>query len=70
VQPAAAGYITVWPTGLAQPYTSNLNLNPGATIPNLVIARVGSNGKVSIYCGGQAATDIVVDVQGWLPIGL
>jgi len=55
---------------LAQPYTSNLNLNPGATIPNLVIARVGSNGKVSIYCGGQAATDIVVDVQGWLPIGL
>jgi len=70
VQPAAPGYITVWPTGLAQPYTSNLNLNPGATIPNLVIARVGSNGKVSIYCGGQAATDIVVDVQGWLPIGL
>jgi hypothetical protein len=68
VQPASGGYVTVWPTGATQPLASNLNLNPGTTIPNLVIAKVGANGKVSIFNGSQTATDILVDVQGWLPV--
>jgi len=68
VQPTKVGFLTVWPTGAARPFTANLNLNPGTTIPNLVIAKVGGNGQVSIYSGGVAPTDIVVDVQGWLPI--
>ena len=67
VLPSQAGYITIWPTGSAQPLASNLNLNPGATIPNLVLAKIGSDGKVSIFNGSQAPTDILVDVQGWLP---
>jgi len=67
VQPTARGYMTVWPTGSSQPLASNLNLNPGITIPNLVIAKVGDDGKVSIFNGAQAPTDILVDVQGWLP---
>jgi|GEM_PF-2205508 len=69
VQPTKGGFITVWPTGSTRPMVSNLNLNPGTTIPNLVIAKVGSNGQVSIYSGGVAPTDIVVDVQGWFPGG-
>ena len=67
VRPAKSGYLTVWPTGSAQPLASNLNLNPGATIPNLVIAKVGTLGQVSIYNGSAASADVVVDVQGWLP---
>ncbi len=67
VQPTKGGFITVWPSGSTQPMVSNLNLNPGKTIPNLVIAKVGANGQVSIYSGGVAPTDIVVDVQGWFP---
>ncbi len=65
VNPTDVGYLTVWPTGAARPSAANLNLNPGLTLPNLVIAKVGSDGKVSIYSGGLAPTDIVVDVQGW-----
>lgn len=67
VQPTAPGYITVWPTGSARPLASNLNLNPGTTIPNLVIAKIGNDGTVSIFNGSQNSTDILVDVQGWLP---
>lgn len=69
VQPTRIGYVTVWPAGSTQPPTSNLNLNPGKTISNLVLAKVGEGGKVSIFNGGVAATDIVVDVQGWFPGG-
>jgi len=69
VQPSRPGYITVWPSGVTQPLASNLNLNPNTTIANLVIVKIGSNGKVSFYNGSTAATDLVVDVQGWLPDG-
>jgi hypothetical protein len=66
VQPPGTGYVTVWPSGSPRPLASNLNLNPGMTIPNLVIAKVGDNGKVSIFNGSQTGTDLVVDVQGWI----
>jgi hypothetical protein len=36
----------------------------GQTVPNLVFARVGDDGKVSIY-NPYGATHVVVDVQGW-----
>lgn len=65
VNPTDVGYLTVWPSGAGRPSTANLNLNPGLTLPNLVIAKVGSDGKVSIYSGGLGPTHIVVDVQGW-----
>lgn len=69
VQPASVGFVTVYPTGAMRPLAANLNLNAGKTIPNLVIAKVGSGGKVSLYnySGTSAATDLVVDVQGWFP---
>lgn len=69
VLPTRIGFVTVWPSGVTRPTVSNLNLNPGKTIPNLVIAKVGSNGKVSIYnfTGGGVPTDVIVDVQGWFP---
>ena len=69
VAPGAPGFVTVWPSGTARPLASNLNLAPGQTIPNLVIATVGSNGKVSVFNGSAGSTDMVVDVCGWLPAG-
>ena len=68
VLPSAAGYVTVWPSGFSQPNASNLNLAPGQTRPNLVIAAIGSNGKVSLF-NSTGTTDIVVDVLGWLAPG-
>ena len=65
---SAAGFITAWPTGNLRPVASNLNFVPGQTIPNLVIAAVGSNGTVSLF-NSAGSTDLVVDVVGWLPPG-
>ena len=60
----AASYLSVYPTGVAQPYTSNLNWVPGETVPNLVEVPLGQNGQVTIYNYG-GSTDVIVDVQGY-----
>jgi hypothetical protein len=64
---AAAGFVTVWPCGADRPTASNLNLAAGGTSPNLVIAKVGENGKVCIYT--QSSLDVVADINGYLPAG-
>lgn len=65
VQPTAKGYATVWPTGVARPLAASLNLEIGQTKPNLVIAKVGTGGKISIY--NHAGTcHYVGDVLGYM----
>ena len=60
----AFGYLTVWPTGVNQPNTSNLNGAPGRTRPNLVVSKVGTSGQVDIFnFAGQS--DVAVDVVGY-----
>jgi len=65
VQPTANGYLTVWPSGQTRPTTSSLNFPAGATVPNLVIAKIGTNGKVGLY-NANGTTHVVVDVAGYL----
>ena len=65
-QPSAQGWITVWPTGQPRPLASNLNYTPGRTVPNMVIARVGAGGKVSLY-NNTGSTHLIVDIMGWYP---
>ena len=43
-EPTAASYLTVYPTGLSRPDASNLNDEPGQTVPNLVFAQIGRTG--------------------------
>jgi len=62
------GYVTAWPAGAARPFASNLNLAPGSTVANLVIAKVGSGGKVALY-NARNSTDLVADVVGWFAAG-
>lgn len=57
-------FLTVYPTGSTRPLASNLNFNPGTAIPNLVIARVGPGGKVSIY-NNLGSVHVLADVQGY-----
>ncbi|MEP6753070.1 MAG: CAP domain-containing protein [Candidatus Dormiibacterota bacterium] len=62
--PTAAGFLTVFPTGVARPNVSNLNFNPAETIPNRVMVGVGTGGKVSIF-SPAGSTDVIADVNGW-----
>jgi hypothetical protein len=57
-------YLTVFPAGSPRPLASTLNMRPGETVPNLVVARVGAGGKVSIY-NYVGSVSVVADVQGW-----
>ncbi|MEZ5142891.1 MAG: glycoside hydrolase family 76 protein [Acidimicrobiales bacterium] len=64
VLPTATTHLTVWPTGQPMPTASNLNLPPGDVRPNLVIAKVGTDGTASIY-NNSGTLDVVADVVGW-----
>jgi hypothetical protein len=66
---ASAGtYLTVFPTGSPVPYASNLNVLAGATVPNMVVVPVGTNGQISIF-NAAGNVDVIVDVLGWFPAG-
>ncbi|MEZ5208268.1 MAG: DUF4091 domain-containing protein [Acidimicrobiales bacterium] len=64
VFPTAATHLTIWPTGAAVPTASNLNVAPGQTRPNLVLAKVGTGGTVSIR-NNAGAMHVVADVVGY-----
>src|SRR5665648_265731 len=63
--PTRAGYLTVYANGTTRPTASNLNFIPGQTVPNLVIAPVGANGKVALYNGSTGTVQLIADVSGW-----
>ena len=63
-QPTSAGYLTVWPTGEPQPLASTHNFVPGLTVANLVLAKVGAGGQVSIF-NSAGSTHVVADVVGY-----
>lgn len=59
-----ASYLTVWPKNAGRPFASNLNFSAGVSTPNLVVARVGADGSVSVY-NNLGSVAVVADVQGW-----
>jgi len=61
----AASYLTLWPTGVSRPTTSNLNWTAGRTVPNLVVVALGTGGNVSAFNGAGSA-DLVLDVEGYV----
>ena len=61
------GYITVYPCEGELPNAANLNYEAGSTIPNAVVAEVGSGGTTCLFT--TAATHLVVDVNGYHPAG-
>ena len=66
IRPSAAGYLTVYPCGGPRPLASSLNYADGISVanPNELIAGVGSNNSICIY--SKAATDVIVDVVGYV----
>ena len=64
VEPSVGGYITVWPTGLAQPGSSNLNTEANKNVPNLVATRIGADGSVSFF-NAFGTVQLLADVVAW-----
>lgn len=63
VQPAASGYLTVWPCDRPQPNASNINFAAGVATANLVVADLSASGSVCIFT--SQATQLIADVVGY-----
>jgi len=63
--PTASSYLTVYPTGQARPWTSNVNFVAKQTIANTVIVPVGADGSITVY-NSDGSTQVIVDISGWL----
>jgi hypothetical protein len=64
VAPAKPGFLTAYPDGLSTPPTvSNVNYSAGQIVPNRVIVKLGTNGKLDIL-SAQAA-NVIVDISGY-----
>jgi hypothetical protein len=57
-------YVTVYPHGVARPDASSLNVASGGTIANLVVAKVGTNGKVRLF-NHAGGVQLIADVTGY-----
>jgi len=57
------GYLTLWPTGSAQPFVSSLNSYDGQIAANAVIVPAGTNGSIDAFVTDNA--DLVLDINGY-----
>jgi len=69
VNPTQRMNITVWPTGLAKPLASNLNVTQGQVVANQVTVKLGTGGRLgsgAVSLSTNAGeTDVVIDVIGY-----
>jgi hypothetical protein len=66
--PTQPSFVTVWPSGVTMPNASSLNFAPNQTVANLVVAPVGSDGRISLY-NESGETNLIGDIVGWIPSG-
>jgi hypothetical protein len=64
----APTYITAWPDGTTRPVASNLNPAGGQTLPNRVIVKLGTGGRIDLFNAAGRA-DLIADVSGWFSDG-
>lgn len=64
--PVAGGFITAYASGTTRPNVSNLNFVAGQTVPNLVFAPVGADGRVTLYNGAPGTVQLIADIAGYI----
>jgi hypothetical protein len=62
----AVDYVSLWPAGSPQPFVSTLDDPEGLIVANAAIVPAGApSGGVSVYNQGPAATDVIIDMDGY-----
>ena len=64
VRPTMQTFLTVYPTGEQRPEASSLNPDRGAVSANLVIAKVGADGNITIF-NNRGDVDLLADVTAY-----
>ena len=62
--PTTESYFTIWPKGDTRPVASSLNWSPGKTVPNLVVMKPGTGGKVNVW-NESGEVHAIADVVGY-----
>jgi hypothetical protein len=60
---AALGFLTVWPAGASLPVVGTLGSASGIAVSNAALVPSGTASAINLYA--NAATDVVVDVNGY-----
>ncbi len=65
--PTSVGFLQAYPTGSAAGISSIVNFVTGQTVPNLTVATIGANGKLTLRLSTPilAQADVLIDVFGW-----
>ncbi|HKA03345.1 MAG TPA: hypothetical protein VKD67_03420 [Acidimicrobiales bacterium] len=62
-------FVTVWPTGSPQPFTSANNAEPGLVMANSAILKLGPDGKLNVF-NQRGDVNVIIDITGYfLPCG-
>ena len=62
---SGGGFLSLFPTGGSSGGVSSVNFGRNQDVPNLVIVRLGSGGRVTIANSAFASTDVILDVVGY-----
>ncbi len=57
------GYLSLWPSGSAQPLVSTLNADDEVITSNMAIVPMSSSGAISAYA--SSATHLILDISGY-----
>ena len=49
ILPDGIGFVTIWPTGVAQPTVSSINTIQGYVLANAAVVPAGTNGSISVF---------------------
>jgi uncharacterized membrane protein len=60
---SSLGFLSLWPSGEAQPVVSTLNALTGAVTANAAIVPAGTGGDISVLVSD--ASDVILDVNGY-----
>jgi outer membrane protein assembly factor BamB len=63
-QTTVSSFLTVYPSTSSRPAASDLNWTAGLTVPNLVVATLGTTGSITFY-NASGSTDVIVDLIGY-----
>ena len=64
INTTAAGYVTAYPAGASRPSVRSLSFDIADTASNLVVAKLSSDGKISLFFGSGGG-DFMIDVAGY-----
>jgi RHS repeat-associated protein len=60
----AAGFVTAYPAGTTRPSVRSLSFDNADTVTELVVAKLSSDGKITLYFGSGGG-DFMIDVDGY-----